>query len=220
MFFFLKRHNSENKTDAQLNSPWNKILFRISPWYWNRSRSAIVQSRLAAFVSVHLHTYYSLATVASVILAWVRERVYVTVYVFMRIIKMELRQNGYLIGILAWPKFSTIRLLILWYYYDFFSLLAVWTFLCMSKSPISFSICDYYRNMVICFPTIYSWKLNRFLLIHVTKNDVFCILNSIWNTFGLFWMISVAERMRWTAAFIFDSIKLICVFFYLVKIVR
>lgn len=129
MFFFLKRHNSENKTDAQLNSPWNKILFRISPWYWNRSRSAIVQSRLAAFVSVHLHTYYSLATVASVILAWVRERVYVTVYVFMRISKMELRQNGYLIGILAWPKFSTIRLLILWYYYDFFSLLAVYIFM-------------------------------------------------------------------------------------------
>lgn len=169
MFFLL------NVTTAKIKQTHNwihrgiKILFRISPWYWNRSRSAIVQSRLAAFISVHLHIYSSLATVVSVILAWVRERVYVTVYVFMRISKMELRQNGYLIGILAWPKFSTIRLLILWYYYDFCSLLALCTFLCMSKSPISFSICDYYSNMVICFPTIYSWKLNRFLLIHVTQ---------------------------------------------------
>lgn len=130
MFFLLKRHNSENKTDAQLNSPWYKILFRISPWYWNRSRSAIVQSRLAAFVSVHLHTYSSLATVALGhfgVSAWACVCDCVCVYANQK--KMELRQNGYLIGILAWPKFSTIRLLILWYYYDFFSLLAVYIFM-------------------------------------------------------------------------------------------
>lgn len=213
MFFLLKRHNSENKTDAQLNSPWNKILFRISPWYWNRSRSAIVQSRLAAFVSVHLHTYSSLATVALGhfgVSAWACVCDCVCVYAN--------QQNG-----------ITSEWLFNWY----FSLTKIFNHsptyfvillrFFLASRCVHFYVCQshQFRFLFATIIAIWPFVFQPFIVENwiafywymSQKNDVFCILNSIRNTFGLFWMISVGERMRWTATLIFDSIKLIFVVF-------